>query len=186
MSREETEFRVTTNDGITKICTIVPFVTMDDIALLSMKTIAAEIKLGIAYEGWARVGADRYRTMNKTFVAETGSAHELWASMMVKLQKCYDMGSVPAVIAGGDGAPWIRDGTDDLGARFQLCQYHLNRALCYALGRRRDVIQAVRDACHHGQADVADAILAGFSAFFVHLDRDVQNEIIRRTELRFT
>jgi formate C-acetyltransferase len=27
--------------------------------------------------------------------------------------------------------------------------------------------------------------VAGFSAFFVHLDREVQDEIIKRTELEF-
>jgi hypothetical protein len=134
------------------------------LSLQRERTRKTEVKLGIAYEGWTKVGADRYRTMNKTFVADTGSAHELWAGMMVKLQQRYDMGSIPEVIVGGDGAPWIRDGADDLSARFQLCRYHLNRELCFALGRRRDVIQAVRDACHHGQADVADAILAEISA----------------------
>ena len=27
----------------------------------------AEVKLGIAYEGWEKVGKDRYRTVNKTY-----------------------------------------------------------------------------------------------------------------------
>jgi hypothetical protein len=120
----------------------------------------SEVKLGIAYEGWAKVGRDRYRTVNKTFFADTGDGHRQWAGMMVKLQKRYDMAGVTEVIAGGDGAPWIRDGADDLGARFQLCRYHLNRALCHALGRRRDIIRAVRAACQQGRADLADAILA--------------------------
>jgi hypothetical protein len=123
-----------------------------------------EVKLGIAYEGWAKAGRGRYRTVNKTFFADTGGADGQWAGMMVKLQKRYDMGSIPEVIVGGDGASWVRDGADDLGARFQLCRYHLNRELCFALGQRRDVIRAVRDACHQGQADVADAILAEISA----------------------
>lgn len=45
---------------------------------------------------------------------------------------------------------------------------------------------ALRDAQEHPD-NYRDLIVrvAGFSAFFVHLDRDVQNEIIRRTELRF-
>lgn len=123
-----------------------------------------EVKLGIAYEGWSRVGKDRYQTVGKTYFADTGSAHEQWAGMMVKLHKRYDLGSIPEIIVGGDGAPWVRDGADDIGARFQLCRYHLNRELCYGLGQRRDVIRAVRDACHHGQADAADAILAEVSA----------------------
>jgi len=134
------------------------------LSLQRERTRKTEIKLGIAYEGWAKVGRDRYRTVNKSFFADTGDAHKQWAGMTVKLQKRYDMGSIPEVIAGGDGAPWIRDGADDLGARFQLCQYHLNRALCYALGRHRDVISTVRAACRNGQADLADAILAEASA----------------------
>jgi hypothetical protein len=124
----------------------------------------AEVKLGIAYEGWMKVGSDRYRTVGKTIFADTGTAPEQWAGMVVKLQKRYDMGSVDEIVAGGDGAPWIRDGADDLGARFQLCRYHLNRELCLALGQRRDVIRAVGEACHQGQAARADAILAGVSA----------------------
>lgn len=47
--------------------------------------------------------------------------------------------------------------------------------------------ETMRDAQVHPD-NYRDLIVrvAGFSAFFVHLDRDVQNEIIRRTELRFT
>lgn len=133
------------------------------LSLQRERTRKTEVKLGIAYEGWTKVGADRYRTAGKTYFADTGSAHDQWAGLMVKLQQRYDMGSIPEVIVGGDGAPWVKDGADDLGARFQLCRYHLNRELCFALGQRRDVIRAVRDACHQGQADVADAILAKVS-----------------------
>jgi hypothetical protein len=50
MNRQETEFRISSADGITKICTLVPYVTPDDIALLSMKAIAAEIKFGMEYQ----------------------------------------------------------------------------------------------------------------------------------------
>ncbi len=50
MAREETEFRLTAADGIAKVYTLVPFVTPDDLMVLSMQAIAAEIKLGIEYE----------------------------------------------------------------------------------------------------------------------------------------
>jgi hypothetical protein len=134
------------------------------LSLQRERTRRTEVKLGIAYEGWERVGRDRYRTRGKTFFADTGDAPRQWAGMMVKLQKRYDVGSIPEVIVGGDGAPWVKDGADDLGARFQLCRYHLNRELCFALGRRGDVIRAVRAACHQGQAALADAILAEAAA----------------------
>lgn len=135
-----------------------------------------EVKLGIAYEGWTKVGADRYRTVGKTCFADTGSGHEQWAGMIVKLQQRYDMGSVTDIIAGGDGATWIREGADDLGARFQLCRYHLNRELCLALGQRREVIRAVREACRQGQADTADTLLAKVGAL---VDGDEAQRIAR-------
>jgi len=134
------------------------------LSLQGESTRKTEVKLGIAYEGWAKVGRDRSRTVGKTCFADTGSGHAQWAGMMVKLQKRYDLGGVKGIIAGGDGAKWIRDGADDLGARFQLCRYHLNRELCIALGRRHADLRAVREACQQGQVEVADALLARASA----------------------
>ena len=39
------------------------------LSLQREKERKAEVKLGIAYEGWERVGKDRYRTVNKTVFA---------------------------------------------------------------------------------------------------------------------
>ena len=50
MSRDQSEFSLTDKDGFTRIYTVVPFVTPDDLMLISMQAIAAEIKFGIEYE----------------------------------------------------------------------------------------------------------------------------------------
>jgi hypothetical protein len=47
--RQEEEFKLIQPDGTTKIYTIVPFVTADDLMLLSMQAVAGEIKYGIPY-----------------------------------------------------------------------------------------------------------------------------------------
>jgi Uncharacterised protein family (UPF0236) len=45
----------------------------------------AEVKLGIAYEGWEKVGKDRYRTVNKTCFAAVDDGESFWAGMTLKL-----------------------------------------------------------------------------------------------------
>ena len=40
------------------------------LSLQREKAKKVEVKLGIAYEGWERVGKDRYKTKNKTFYAD--------------------------------------------------------------------------------------------------------------------
>ena len=123
-----------------------------------------EVKLGIAYEGWRRVGKNRYQTVNKTFVADTATAHEHWAGMLLKLHQQYDLGAVRDIVLGGDGATWVKEGADYLGARFQLSRYHLNRDLCRALGRQRQVFRTVWEACERGDVSTAVASLAAAGA----------------------
>jgi hypothetical protein len=53
-----------------------------------------EVKLGIAYEGWERVGKDRFRTVNKTIFATVTGGDTFWAEMSLKLQKRYDLSRV--------------------------------------------------------------------------------------------
>lgn len=50
------------------------FLETDGVVLLQReRQKRAEVKVGIACEGWDKVGKDRYRTVNKT--AYTGSSH---------------------------------------------------------------------------------------------------------------
>jgi hypothetical protein len=100
-------------------------------------TRKAEVKLGIAYEGWERVGKDRYRTVHKTFHADIANSEHFWAGITYKLHRKYDLCGTRYVV-GGDGATWIKEGADYWGGTYQLCRYHLNRALCRALGHEPD------------------------------------------------
>jgi hypothetical protein len=113
----------------------------------------AEVKLGIAYEGWEKVGKDRYRTVNKTVHADVAGTEHFWAGMTLKLHQGYDLGGTRYVV-GGDGAKWIKEGVDYFGGTYQLCRYHLNRALCHALGHEPDTLRIVRH-CTHSDLDFA-------------------------------
>jgi hypothetical protein len=119
-----------------------------------------EVKLGIAYEGWEKVGKDRYRTVNKTCFATVGSGDSFWAGMTLKLHGKYDLAAVKDTIVGGDGARWVREGADYVGGRFQLDRYHLNRELTTALGRDKETKGRVWHACETGEVDLGLRILA--------------------------
>lgn len=119
-----------------------------------------EVKLGIAYEGWKKVGNDRYRTVNKTCFATVGSGDSFWAGMTLKLHGKYDLAAVKETIVGGDGAGWVKEGADYVGGRFQLDRYHLNRELTTALGRDSETKGRVWHACEIGEVDSGLRLLA--------------------------
>ena len=130
------------------------------LSLQREKERKAEVKLGIAYEGWERVGKDRYRTVNKTVFAAITGGDTFWAGMSLKLQQRYDLSSVEETIVGGDGAGWIKEGARYVNGRFQLDHYHLNRELTAALGQDKKTKERVWRACAQGDIKNALQIMA--------------------------
>ena len=69
------------------------------LSLQREKERKAEVKLGIAYDGWERMSKDRYRTVNKTAFAAVGGeqapkrcqGQAFWPGMSLKLQSKYDL-----------------------------------------------------------------------------------------------
>jgi len=130
------------------------------LALQQERERKTELKLGIAYEGWARVGKDRYRTVNKTAYAAIAGGDSFWSGMTLKLLKTYDLSGVKDTIVGGDGAPWVKEGASYVNGRFQLDRYHANRALCAALGRDRETKAKIWEAIDGGDVETGLRILA--------------------------
>jgi hypothetical protein len=130
------------------------------LSLQREKERKAEVKLGIAYEGWEKVSKDRYRTVNKTAFASLGGGDAFWAGMSLKLQGRYDLGKVGDTIVGGDGAGWIKDGASYINGRFQLDRYHLHRELCTALGKDRETRSKVWRAIEQGEIETGLRLLA--------------------------
>jgi hypothetical protein len=126
------------------------------LSLQREKERRAEVKLGIAYEGWQRVGKDRYRTTSKTAFSSIAGENVFWSGLTLKLHKTYDLAGVSDTIVGGDGAGWIKAGAEYIGGRFQLDRYHLNRELCAAFGRDNQIKRKVWEACERG--DVASGL----------------------------
>lgn len=118
------------------------------------KARKVEVKLGIAYDGWRKVGKDRYSTTNKTVYADIADSDRFWTAMTLKLHRKYDLSGTQYVI-GGDGASWIKEGVVYFGGQYQLCRYHLNRALCHALGHDRATLQSVQHHCKYNNPEAA-------------------------------
>ena len=130
------------------------------LSLQREKERKVEVKLGIAYEGWKRVGKDRYRTVNKTVFAAVTGGDTFWAGMSLKLQKQYDLARVEETIVGGDGAGWIKEGARYVNGQFQLDRYHLNRELTMALGQDKETKERVWRACEQGDIKSALQIMS--------------------------
>lgn len=114
------------------------------------KARKAEVKLGIAYEGWDKVGKDRYKTINKTFYADIATSERFWAGFTTTLQSKYDLAGINRFVLGGDGATWIKDGLDYFGGTFQLSRFHYNRELRRVLGNDKESIALIQKACKKG------------------------------------
>jgi hypothetical protein len=119
-----------------------------------------EVKLGIAYEGWDKIGKDRYRTVNKTIFTSVASSDQFWSGLSLKLQKTYDLSRIPDTLVGGDGARWIKDGASYVNGRYQLDRYHLHKELCSAFGRDNQIKGRIWAACERGDVAIALGIMA--------------------------
>ena len=130
------------------------------LSLQQEKERRTEVKLGIAYEGWNKVGKDRYRTVNKTIYTSVASSDQFWSGLTLKLQKSYDLSRIPDTLVGGDGAHWIKEGAGYVNGRYQLDRYHLHKELCSAFGRDNQIKGSIWAACERGDVSTGLRLMA--------------------------
>lgn len=131
------------------------------IALQREKEKKAEVKVGIAYEGWEEVSRGRYRVKEKIAYCGMVSEDSFWERFSLKLAKRYNLASIKGIVVGGDGASWVKGGVDLLGGRFQLDRFHLLRALRQSLSHEKDLVSLVYKACDEGDWPRALELLKG-------------------------
>lgn len=129
-----------------------------NIALQREQRKKAEIKIGIAYEGWQKKSKGRYEVTGKT-AYHSLSGERFWEGFSLKLAGRYDLSQIKQHIVGGDGAGWVKSGIDLLGGTFQLDRFHLLRALRQALSQQKEQINPVYRACNEGDLPVAFRLL---------------------------
>ena len=141
---------------------IVPYLFVEAdgtmIALQRERARKAEVKVGIAYEGWQEVSNDRYKVTEKTAYTGIMDGDRFWEGFSLALAKKYDLSRIGKVIVGGDGASWVKEGAGFLGGIYQLDKFHLKRAILRGLAN--DQLGAeVYQACITGEIEKADGLL---------------------------
>lgn len=130
-----------------------------NIALQQESTRRAEVKVGIAHEGWQEVSKDRYRLQDKTVYSGVMDGERFWEGFSLVLSKRYDLSRVGRVVVGGDGASWVKEGVALLGGLYQLDRFHLRRALREALDG--PLALEVYQDCVMGEVGEVDRLLRG-------------------------
>lgn len=118
----------------------------------------AEVKVGIAHEGWQKVSKDRYRLKKKTVYNGIMDGKRFWEAFSLALAKKYDLSQIGKIIVGGDGAPWVKEGAELLGGLYELDRFHLKRALHRGLAND-PLVAEVYQACITGEIDKVDRLL---------------------------
>jgi hypothetical protein len=142
---------------------VVPYLMVEadgsSIALQREEERRAEVKVGIAYEGWGKVSWERYKLKEKTTYTGIMDGDSFWEGFSLMLARKYDLSQVGKIIVGSDGAPWAREGADFLGGIFQLDRFHLLRALYRGLAPNDALVGKVYEACISGEVERADRLL---------------------------
>ena len=74
-----------------------------------------EVRSGIAYSGWRRVGEGRYELVDKRVYCHASDEMAFWEGASLEWGKQYALDGVKLLVVGGDGANWIGRSTDELG-----------------------------------------------------------------------
>lgn len=98
------------------------------LSLQREKQDSAEMKVGIAYDGWKETGKERYALDGKVVVAGFSGAKEFQQYREAAIAEKYNLDETEVRIMNADGADWIRN-MCEAETVFQLDPYHRNKAI---------------------------------------------------------
>ena len=107
----------------------------------------AELKIGIAYEGWKKTGPDRYALENKVAAAGFSKAKEFQEYREAAIAQEFNLDEVNQRILNADGASWIKK-VKDKSACFQLDPFHRNQAVKEKIHEKKaqdDILELLRE-----------------------------------------
>lgn len=113
-----------------------------------------EVRMATIYDGKEELASGKKRLTGRQTVAGVVSGPDLWERASERASSHWDLNQVREVHVGGDGASWIKKGTEMFpGAQFHLDPFHIKRAMTRALSFDDDHYQSVARAVADLDAD---------------------------------
>lgn len=111
-----------------------------------------EVKLVVGYE--SKEGEERKRLINRKTVAGVANSSTIWEQASAIFGAEWQLNGDEDVRIGGDGAAWIKEGTEVFpGATYHLDLFHLRKRLMGALGFNKDYYQTVAEKLYELDID---------------------------------
>lgn len=118
-----------------------------------------ELKTAVIYEGWESTITGETKLKNPQYFVYIGEGKEFWEALERHLSRIYDLDGCQRVIVGGDGATWVRQGAEILGAEYQYCRFHLERDMRQLFGGTPEVKQAVHKTLENNDRQAFNILL---------------------------
>lgn len=134
----------------------------------------AEIKVGIAYDGWKCEGKNRYTLPNKVVAAGFSHAKEFHEYREAAIAERFNLDEVSQRILNADGAAWIKK-VKDKSTCFQLDPFHRNRAVKEKIHNRK----AVQDIMELLKEEKIEELFEYLELYKNSLSEDVEIEDVK-------
>lgn len=122
-----------------------------------------ELKMIVAYEGKNQEG-NRRELKQRRVAAGLRDGQGIWEEASAHFAHTWDMSALERVNIGGDGADWVKIGTDFFShATLQLDPFHLRRNITRALGPDSQSMSKLAAAINQGSLQEVQEILAAAS-----------------------
>ena len=115
-----------------------------------------ELKLAVTYEGWTRRSGKKeaYLVKNKRVSAGFIEPRKFKKLRDAKIAEEYNVDEIQTKIINGDGASWIKEGTDEEGVHFQLDPFHKSQAVLRNVSDKKEAGKLIKQL-HEGQEEKA-------------------------------
>lgn len=111
----------------------------------------AEIKVGIAYDGWKQTGKARFALDGKVVVAGFSKAKEFQAYREAAIAEKYNTDEIEIRLMNADGAEWIKH-LNEADTVFQLDPFHRNKAIRDYVPYK-EAVQAIHELLNNKDID---------------------------------
>ena len=129
------------------------------IPLQREKSKKHELKVGISYEGWQRVGEEKWSTTGRRVHLSAADGGAFLSQWSADLATVYDHAKVKEVIWSSDGASWLTKGPGLFSCTHaQLDRFHLKRSLARALGFSEEASRLFSLACRGKASEVVEEL----------------------------